>query len=174
MISQNTQQKLPGAAFAYLLFGSVIIGALLFARGFFVLSLGTIHGTSTVNGVSSPSNFSAFWPGIALVIIGIILPVYKLLWCSAFSFTIGDRNVTINSGVLFRQSKTIDYGRIQNVDNARGPIQMMFGITAVNIWTASQDQFHTSTTMVGGIPRTRQTARPEGKLYLLKQDAEDA
>lgn len=168
-------QKLSGAATAYIVTGGVIFGIILAIIGVLVLSIGTIAGTQTVNGVTSQSSISAFWPGLVLIVIGILTPFYKLLWCSLFSYAITDLNVTITSGVIFRQSKTIDLVRIQNVDTLYGPLQMLFGIAVLNIWTASPGQFMSSSSMItiGNTRQTQMTARPEGRLYLLRQDAEN-
>lgn len=165
MVTTNTQNKLPGSALGYLIIGRAIIGIILIIIGLLMIAAGTMHGTTTVNGVTTPVSFTATIPAIVVIIIGIIIPFWSILWYMTFSYIVADQNVTINSGVLFRQSKVIDFNKIQNVDNTRGPIQMMFGLTSVNIWTASEDQF---------VRSGRNTVmRPEGRLYLSIQDAED-
>ena len=172
MIALSTFNKLPRSALGYLLVVRIIVGAILILIGIMLLSAGTIQGTKTINGVISSTSFSATIPALILILLGVFLPCYSIFWYLTFSFMVSEQGITINSGVLFRSSRTIDFNKVQNVDNTRGPLQMMFGLTGVNIWTASQDQLRFSTVTIGGIPRTRASARPDGKLYLSGQDAD--
>jgi len=173
MINLNTQQKLPGKAIAYLVTGNAIMGSILIIFGIYMLQTGTVSVATTVNGVPGHSTIPSLWPGIIAIALGIFLPICQWIWCSMFSFTVTELNITINSGIIVRKSKTIDFVRIQNVDVVSNPFQMIFGISRVDIWTASPNQSQVSTVMVGGVPRTRTINRPEGMLYLLKQDAQD-
>lgn len=174
MITQNIQSKLPGNVLAYKLVGSIIIAVILIVIALFLLSAGTINGTSTVNGVTSPTSIPAAIPAIVLIVLGLIFPLYAIAWYATFSFLVADQSITINSGVIVKRSKTIDFNKIQNVNNVRGPLQMIFGLAQVDLWTASQDQLSFSTVSYGnGRSGTRMQAKPEGRLYLLKQDAED-
>jgi uncharacterized membrane protein YdbT with pleckstrin-like domain len=174
MIAQNTQNKLPGNVLTYKLVGNIIIAVVLIVVAFILMSLGTIHGTSTVNGVTSPATFNLIIPAIVLIVLGLIFPLYTIAWYATFSFIVADQSITINSGVVVKRSKTIDFNKVQNVNNVRGPLQMIFGLAQVDLWTASQDQISFSTVSYGnGRTGTRMQAKPEGRLYLLKQDAED-
>ncbi len=173
MVATNTTIKLSKNVLMYLLVVRIIIGVILITFGLFILSLGTIHGTTTINGVTSATSFPSIIPAVVLILIGLLIPCYSVLWYSMFSFVVSEKIITINSGVIFRQSRAIDFNKVQNVNNTRGPIQMMFGLTTLNIWTASQDQLSFSTVTIGGVPQTRMKARPDGKLYLTQQDAEE-
>lgn len=50
---------------------------------------------------------------------------------------------------------------------------MLFGISSANLWTSSAGQIHLSTMTTGGNNRTVAKPKPDGKVLLLKADAED-
>ncbi len=173
MITRNITHKLPRKALWYLLVYRSIVAVIFVGFGVILLVSGTIVGTVTVNGVTSPSSFSPVIPALALIVIGLIGPIYSILWYFLFSYIVSDQNITINSGILFRQSRSIDFNKIQDVTNIRGPLQMMFGLTTINLWTASQDQISFNTVTVGGVPRTQAVPKPDGQLVLLAEDADE-
>src|SRR5207245_1012110 len=117
MVTNNVQNKLPGKALWYLLFARAIIGIILIVVGVAVMSMGTIQGSQTINGVTSPTSFPSAIPAVIIILIGIIIPLWSLFWYMTFSYIVGDQNITINSGVVFRQSRTIDFNKIQNINN---------------------------------------------------------
>ncbi len=100
MISLNTSQKLSGAAAAYLIVGNLVIGLVVIGIGIWLLSGGSIPGTTTVNGVATPITLPPVWPGVLLILFGIALPLYRALWCRMFSFAVTDLNITITSGSI--------------------------------------------------------------------------
>ena len=154
MVIYDASQSQPKAYLWYTLMQAVVAGVI------FGLVLGVIGGDMTVG---------AFVGGFVLICAALLAVINY----SFFSFKPTAQDITINKGMLFRSSKTINYTRIQNVDVAQGPIQMMFGLATVNIWTASQDQMQSSTTYSNGLSRTTIKAVPEGKLVVSKADAED-
>jgi uncharacterized membrane protein YdbT with pleckstrin-like domain len=174
MITPNVSTKLPGSALSYKLTGSLILTIIFIIIAFFLMSLGSVQGTSTVGGATSATTFSTIVPAIILIVIGLLFPIYSFLWYTTFSYIVADQLITLNSGVIFKQSKTIAFNKIQNVNNVRGPMQMMFGLTEVDIWTASPDQMTITTVNYGNNQQgVKMQPKPEGKLYLLKQDADD-
>ncbi len=175
MITPNVQTKLPASALTYKLTGSLIVTIIFIIIAFFLMSLGSVQGTSTVGGVTSPTTFSMVIPGIVLIILGLLFPLYAFLSYTMFSYIVGDQMITINSGILFRQSKTINFDKVQNIDNSRGPLQMLFGLTQVNIWTASQGQMSVSTIHFGtnNNQQVQMQPKPEGMLFLTQQDADE-
>ena len=144
MVPTGIQNKLPGNVLGYLMFSRVIVAIIFIAIGFGVMFLDIITGTITII------------PALVIMLIGVAVLLWSIFWYVTFSFTVTDQNITINSGVLFRRSRTIDFNKIQNINNTRGPVQAMFGLSGVNIQTVSQA-----------------VARPAGKIYLLQQDADD-
>ena len=154
MISFGTKTKLPVAYMWYTAvqatFAGLIIGGVL-----------GLFSSDTTTGVIVGLVF--FIPAILLAVVNYVFT----------SFVAADQEITINAGMIFRTSKTINYGRVQNVDVVRGPIQMMFGLATINIWTASQGQVQSTTSWNNGVSSTQMKATAEGKLTLLKQDADD-
>jgi membrane protein YdbS with pleckstrin-like domain len=64
------------------------------------------------------------------------------LWWPSLSFdrygwALGDDDVRVASGVLFRRIVTIPMSRVQHVDVHQGPIEQLFGLSSVRIHTAS-------------------------------------
>lgn len=55
-------------------------------------------------------------------------------------YTINDHDLTINSGIIARRSKTIPFKSIQNIHQKQGLIMRLFKIVNVEIWTASASQ----------------------------------
>jgi uncharacterized membrane protein YdbT with pleckstrin-like domain len=96
--------------------------------------------------------------------LGLGLMAYSALSYLSFSFRLSSRTITINSGVIVRDSRTIDIGKIQNVEIQRGPLQMLLGLTKVKIWTGSMDQV--------SFNRNGARVRPDGLLTLSADDAE--
>ncbi|UCG68563.1 MAG: PH domain-containing protein [Thermoplasmata archaeon] len=52
------------------------------------------------------------------------------------TFLVRSESLIINRGILFKQSQTIPFNRVQNVDIYRGPLERMFGIATIFIQTA--------------------------------------
>ncbi|MDO8561943.1 MAG: PH domain-containing protein [bacterium] len=176
MIPLNTETKLPGVAGAYLILTSLFVAAPLLAFLALVgFTLGSGGGTCTGNAqvcaFLTSGGHTALFVGVG-ILLAIVLVGYRWLWYLLFSFVLTERGVTINSGVLFRQSKTIDSNRMQNVNNVRGPLLMIFGLTGVQIWTASPDQVSFSTSYSRNGRSTIVRPKPDGLLILRKGDAE--
>ena len=114
----NMQKKLPSSVLVYLLVQVLFWGLVSTAIAAFV-GLG-----------SSGEDLTLVWVVVFFVAISIL---YELLWYSTFSYLVGDQGVTINSGILFKDSKLINFGRIQNAETRRGPLQMIFGLTTLKL-----------------------------------------
>src|SRR5262249_41483131 len=99
-----------------------------------------------------------------MLAVGIGWMAYTALYYLSFSFLLTTRNITINSGVVVRDSRTIDFGKIQNVESRRGPLEMLLGLTTLKIWTASMDQI--------SFNRNGSRVRPDGLLTLSTKDAQ--
>ncbi len=114
-------------------------------------------------GLLSPS---LLLPVILFVVLVIL--IYPVLYWYLFSYEVSEHALTVNSGIFFRQYETIDFGRIQTIDNERGPLLWLFGLTIVEIWTASADQMQFS--VEKNSVKTR--PRPDTLLILRKDDAQ--
>ncbi len=76
------------------------------------------------------------------VILGIPAYAFIVLVYNHWSYIINDNDITINSGIIFKKSKTISLKAIQNINQKRGPIMRLFDIVSVEIWTASVSQMN--------------------------------
>jgi len=74
---------------------------------------------------------------------------------------VGEQNITFNSGIFVKHSKTISFDRVQNAETVMGWIASYFDISEISVWTASPGQ---STGEV--LART-----PDGLFYLSSKDA---
>jgi hypothetical protein len=88
------------------------------------------------------------------------LAIRALVNFKSLSFVLTDKSISINSGVLFRNSSTIRFDRIQDVRVMRDPLHLILGLKSVAIWTASPDQ------------RVGNTKRPDGLLVLETDEAD--
>ena len=64
-----------------------------------------------------------------------------VLWPSVayryFGYLIRDQDLLVQRGVFFRRRTSIPHNRIQHVDTRQGPLEQLFGISRVLIFTAS-------------------------------------
>lgn len=166
MVPIDIENQMPSRVLSYMLVTTGFVYVPLLVFGMLILFLGTLGGTCTVNGVSSPCDIPASIPGLVLIVVALFIPLWSALWYWLFKFNVGERGINIHSGVIIRSSETIDYNQVQSVDNVRGPILMLFGLAAVNIWTSSPAQISFNSKGGG-------STKPDGKIYLFRQDAED-
>lgn len=106
-----------------------------------------------------------WFPVFCFIFIFFGLPVWTYLVISLkfTSFIITEDSITTNSGILFKNSKTISFDRIQNSNASRGPLSGLFNLSKLNIWTASPSQIR--------IKRGRSNNKPEQFLWLKTEDA---
>lgn len=157
MPSLHTTHHQPFTALIYTSLGPIIIGFLMFSLAVFVsvsiivITLPAILSLVLIIGILIASAFTVIYPVVQYLL---------------FTYQLTEESITVNSGVLFRQYETINFNRIQVIDNERNPILMLLGLTRVEIWTASPDQV---TSSVIGHPHH---ARPDTVLLLGKHAAE--
>jgi membrane protein YdbS with pleckstrin-like domain len=156
MIPLNSRQGLPPSAFWYVTLRSlaaaiflILIGSLLHLA----LNSPNLACRGLLCGRGSPTS-------AVIYLFGIFLLVNAVLRYKWFSFVLTDKNISIDSGVLFRRSTTIRFDRIQDVNTIRNPLHMMLGLASVAIWTASLDQ------------RVGNANRPDGLIVLNADTAE--
>ena len=101
-----------------------------------------------------------------LFIIFIILPGCILIYLKFkfINFIVEDDKITINSGIIFKRSKSIPFDKIQNVENIKGILLRLFGISKVNIWTSSPEQIQ--------VYKKETIYKPAGSLMLTVADGE--
>jgi membrane protein YdbS with pleckstrin-like domain len=158
MIPLNSRQGLPPSAFWYVALRSV-------AAAIFLILIGSLFQLASNSsnvacrgllcGHVSGGEMSAL-----IYLFAIFLVVNAILRYKWFSFVLTDKNISIDSGVLFRRSCTIRFDRIQDVNTIRNPLHMMLGLASVAIWTASLDQ------------RAGKVNRPDGLIVLDVDTAE--
>ena len=156
MPALNIRHRQPIAALWYTALPAILIACI-------VLALGIVFATSSTLASASMPGFSALV--LSVSVVGTVVAIaYPILFFLLFSYEIGEHAITINSGIIFRQHETINFERIQVVDNERGPLLMLFGLTLVEIWTSSPDQ-------LAAAPHSIRP-RPDATLLLKKGDAE--
>lgn len=109
-----------------------------------------------------------FWTGVALV----LAVAGWLAWLiprqvRAIGYAESDDDLVIRRGIMFRDMTIVPYGRMQFVDVHQGPLDRKFGISRVQLHTASAGTDAT----LHGLPadeasrlRDRLTARGEARL----------
>jgi membrane protein YdbS with pleckstrin-like domain len=156
MIPLNSRQGLPPSAFWYVTLRSIAAAIFLILIGsffHFILNSPNVACRGLLCGRGGQTSSLIYLFAIFLVVNAILR--YK--W---FSFVLTDKNISIDSGVLFRRSTTIRFDRIQDVNTIRNPLHMMLGLASVAIWTASLDQ------------RVGNANRPDGLIVLDADTAE--
>jgi len=156
MIPLNSRQGLPPSAFWYVTLRSLAAATFLILIGS-LLRLGLDSPNVACRGLlcGHGGRTSAL-----IYLFAIFLVVNAILRYKWFSFLLTDKNISIDSGVLFRRSTTIRFDRIQDVNTIRNPLHMMLGLASVAIWTASLDQ------------RVGNANRPDGLIVLDADTAE--
>ena len=84
--------------------------------------------------------------------------MFLLIDFSAFKFTIDENKITINSGILVKRSKSIAFNKVQNIENVKGILRQMFGLSTVRIWTSSASQIN--------VRKAQSENKPDGALTL--------
>lgn len=66
---------------------------------------------------------------------------FALLWPGLeyehFRYGIREHDLLVQRGVLFRRRSSIPHNRIQHVDTRQGPVERVFGLSSVAVYTAS-------------------------------------
>jgi len=84
----------------------------------------------------------ALVPGVVLgILVFLVRLTISLAWPAFvwkyFSYSLRDGDLTVRRGVLFRRVSTIPYSRIQHVDTHQGPLEQLFGLGQLHLFTAS-------------------------------------
>ena len=62
---------------------------------------------------------------------------FPYLHYQALGFQLREKDLLVRKGVFFRTIHALPLGRIQHVDSHRGPVERVFGLTTLSIYTAS-------------------------------------
>ena len=143
----NTELKLPSKLIWFVATQLLIVA---FVIALFVALLG---GLSAGVGV-----FFTF------VVLFVPLWFYQLVAFKCVSFTVTDATLTVNSGILIKSSNAISFAQIQNISNTKGPLAAMFGLSKMNVWTASPSQIR--------VTKGETEHKPTGMLWLETTNAE--
>ncbi|HWZ61421.1 MAG TPA: PH domain-containing protein [Steroidobacteraceae bacterium] len=159
MIPLNTQLGLPSRAFWYVALRSFVAAVvlLLLATVFEVAS--SAPGAACKGALCG--KISGGQIAALLLLYGAFLVARAVLNFKWFTFTVTDRNISITSGVLARNTSTIRFDRIQDVNTRRDPLHALLGLKSIALWTASPDQ---------GMSNGRR--RPDGLIVLDAADAD--
>jgi membrane protein YdbS with pleckstrin-like domain len=67
--------------------------------------------------------------------------VFTLFWpafeYNAFRYMVREDDLLVQSGVIFRRWSSIPHNRIQHVDTRQGPIERVFGLSRLLVFTAA-------------------------------------
>lgn len=76
-------------------------------------------------------------PALLFLLLAVLSVAWPSVSWSHFHFDVRDRDLLVERGVLFRQSVAIPLDRIQHVDTRQGPLERMFGLSRVVVYTAA-------------------------------------
>lgn len=77
-------------------------------------------------------------PAVALVLTNLLLAVlWPPLQYAAFRYAVRDTDLLVQSGVLFKRWSSVPLTRIQHVDTRQGPLERLFGVQRVLVFTAA-------------------------------------
>jgi uncharacterized protein len=109
--------------------GGAVTWVILGAIGI-VIELSTRH-TVPLFGMNVP------WIGFTATVLLLILTViWSQLAFTRFRFLLSDRELTVESGVLWRTRRCIPRSRVQHVDIQSGPIDRAIGLVDVHLYVA--------------------------------------
>jgi uncharacterized membrane protein YdbT with pleckstrin-like domain len=148
VIQQNTNLKLPLSALYYAILQAVIYSSIVALIVKFIPLIGDY----------------AILMGIVLILLSAI---YTVVYFFTFSFQVNDKSITMNRGVFFKTSKSVNFNDLQNVQIKRGPFLMMFGLARVQGLTSSPGQLAISSAG----HNTSTSVRPDIVIVLTKEDA---
>jgi membrane protein YdbS with pleckstrin-like domain len=101
---------------------------------------------------------------LILFILGAIIFFVAYLEYYYFSLTVGVDSLTVKSGVIVKNIKTIAFKSIQSIDVSYDPLIQVFGLVVVRVWSSSPQQFNLNS----GDSHNR----PDFLFYLTKTEAE--
>lgn len=110
-----------GSAITWLVLGSIGIA----------IEMSVGHGLVQFGGRTIPA-----WGLLATAVLLVLSLVWAQLAWARFRFMLSDRELTVESGVLFRSRRCIPRSRVQHVDIQSGPIDRLLGLVEVHLYVA--------------------------------------
>ena len=81
---------------------------------------------------------SGLWIGLAVGAAAILIgTAFSYIGWRRLTFTIGEADIRVESGVLSRTARSVPYERIQDVSLEAGPVQRLLGLVAVKFETGA-------------------------------------
>ena len=96
----------------------------LFALGFFSTTVirADLAAVIVVTLIAMNLVFALFWPSLEY---------------NAFRYIVRDHDLLVQHGVLFRRWSSVPHSRIQHVDTRQGPLERVFGLSRLIVFTAA-------------------------------------
>lgn len=107
---------------------------------------------------------AARWFAVALVALAVVAPP---LAHARWRFGVDDRMLRMRYGILFVEERHVPIQRMQHVDLTRGPIERLFGLATLVVYTAGNEG---SSFRVPGLGRRRAEALRDRILRLRGDD----
>jgi uncharacterized membrane protein YdbT with pleckstrin-like domain len=136
MIIENKKSKLSPRVFFYILFRSIFLSSFLLFIAYLLFTLGYSNG-GLYNSLAITFWSVPIFVSFVFALIALALPLRAVLWYLTFSFVVSDKAITINSGLIFKKNKEINFNVIYRISGVSGPLQMIFGLKQVSMMTAS-------------------------------------
>ena len=104
-----------------------------------------VVGIPTLLALGFLATTSQVVPG-AIAVVGVMTLiamnlVFTLFWPAfeydAFRYAVREHDLLVQSGVIFRRWSSIPHNRIQHVDTRQGPLERIFGVSRLLIFTAA-------------------------------------
>lgn len=109
------------------------------------------------------------WVNIIVLFLFVPIPLYYFLWWKFFSFTVSEQGVIIDSGVIFKENKMVNFNDLQNIKSSFGPILFIFGLRKVQGFTSSPGQL-----IITSVDRNTTTSyMPDVSIILEKDTAQE-
>lgn len=113
---------------------------------------GYVIGALLIAGAIVSAALSGWWWVALLGVVPLVLMAQGLLLTPrrvrAIGYHVGEEDLTVASGIMFRSVETIPYGRIQSVKIDEGPVARRYGLATLTISTA-----HDTSVKLPGLPR---------------------
>jgi membrane protein YdbS with pleckstrin-like domain len=96
----------------------------LFALGFFSTTVirADLAAVIVVTLIAMNLVFALFWPSLEY---------------NAYRYVVREHDLLVQHGVLFRRWSSVPHSRIQHVDTRQGPIERIFGLSRLIVFTAA-------------------------------------
>jgi membrane protein YdbS with pleckstrin-like domain len=109
-----------------------------FGTFFLPVALVTAGALLTVLGAGAALLAALLSMGLLLLVLVIVqVGIWPPLSYDRFRYAVRERDLWVARGVLFRQQSVIPHARIQHVDTRQGPLERIFGLSRLLVYTAS-------------------------------------